>query len=249
MSVSTVTARQYSALSESTQPPLKYLNIDQIAQSLYEVQENFDTLNAQLDMAREPMTERLVQNMLSAFRYLDSLVDHPGDLFSTIELGHLLELNHRVLCGEDPGTRAEFYMHMLATEEKFHKYIGWLKAWYRKHLPDPVYKRAAGVYVGILMQPQLFIEGNHRTGSLIASLELLRAGEPPFVLNRDNAIAYFNPSTVIKFSDRRHYNVSLFKIPGIKKRFGKFLRSNARPNYLLSSPPAGTAGYSGTAGD
>jgi hypothetical protein len=87
------------------------------------------------------------------------------------------------------------------------------------------------------MQPQLFIEGNHRTGSLIASLELLRAGEPPFVLNRDNAIAYFNPSTVIKFSDRRHYNVSLFKIPGIKKRFGKFLRSNARPNYLLAPPP------------
>jgi hypothetical protein len=220
-------------LPNTTQAPLKYLNLDQIEHSLYEVQRNFTSLNAKLDMAREPMTETLVQNMLSAFRYLDDLVDHPGDLFSTMELGHLLELNHRVLCGEDPQVRAEFRSHMQATEEKFHRYIGWLKHWYRKHLPDPVYKRAAGVYVGILVQPQLFIEGNHRTGSLIASLELLRAGEPPFVLNLDNAIAYFNPSTVIKFSDRRTYAASLFKIPGIKKKFGKFLQAHACRDYLL----------------
>lgn len=222
-------------MSKTTQTTLKYLDLGRIEESLSEVQKNFETLNATLDMAREPMTPTLVENMVCAFRYLDSLVDHEGDLFTTMELEHLLELNHLVLCGNNPITRDEFQSHISATEEKFHHYIGWLKAWYRKHLPDPVYKRAAGVYVGILMQPQLFIEGNHRTGSLIASLELLRAGEPPFVLNMENAIGYFNPSTVIKFSDRRRYGTSLFKIPGIKKKFGKFLKAHASSDYLLEN--------------
>lgn len=222
-------------MSKTAQTPLKYLDLARIEESLREVQQNFETLNARLDMAREPMTEALVDNMLHAFRYLDGLIDHEGDLFTTMELGHLLELNHRVLCGIDPKTRKEFKSHIAATEEKFHNYISWLKAWYRKHLPDPVHKRAAGVYVGILMQPQLFIEGNHRTGSLIASLELIRAGEAPFVLSMDNAIGYFNPSTVIKFSDRRRYATSLFKIPGIKKQFGKFLKAHTSRDFLLKS--------------
>jgi hypothetical protein len=55
----------------------------------------------------------------------------------------------------------------------------------------------------VLSQPQLYQEGNLRTGSLIASGILLQSGCPPFVLTRQNAVAYFNPSPEIKFTDKR----------------------------------------------
>lgn len=209
------------------------LNLAAIEQSLREVQANFQTINAQLELQREAMTENLVNNLLSAYRYLDTLVDHGDELFVSQELKNILELNHLVLCGEDREMRREFGTHIQATHDKFYKHISWIKAWYKKHGKDPVYKRAAGVYVGILCQPQLFIEGNHRTGALIASLELLRAGKPPFVLTLDNAVGYFNPSAVIKFSDRRKVWHSMFKMPGIKKQFGKFLEARANLDYLL----------------
>jgi Fic family protein len=60
-------------------------------------------------------------------------------------------------------------------------------------------------------QPQLFLEGNHRTGALVASYILVQEGLPPFVLTRKNASEYFNPSTLIKyrhkekFLDRQYY--------------------------------------------
>lgn len=216
-------------------PAVTHLNLAHIEQSLKSVQKGFDKINKQLDMARDPMTDTVINNMLSAFRYLDTLIDNSDELFKSAGLTDLLELNHRVLCGEDARKRKEFAKHIAATEEKFYAHIGWLKDWYRRHRNDSVHKRAAGVYIGILCQPQLFIEGNHRTGSLIAGLELMRAGEPPFVLDTKNAVAYFNPSTVIKLSDRRRYRDTLFKMPGIKKRFGKFLEKNARSDYLLQA--------------
>jgi prophage maintenance system killer protein len=212
---------------------LHFLNLASIEQSLRQVQANFEAINAQLELQREGMTESLVNNLVSAYRYLDTLVERGDDLFVSQELKHLLELNHRVLCGVDVEMRQEFRTHIQATHDKFYKHISWVKTWYKQHRKDPVYKRAAGVYVAILCQPQLFIEGNHRTGALIASLELLRAGNPPFVLTIDNAVGYFNPSAVIKFSDRRKVWHSMFKMPGIKKQFGKFLETHANTDYLL----------------
>jgi ABC-type phosphate transport system substrate-binding protein len=36
--------------------------------------------------------------------------------------------------------------------------------WFKEYGKESAWKRAAGVYVRILSQPQLYIEGNHRTG-------------------------------------------------------------------------------------
>lgn len=216
-------------------PSMRYLNLPAIAKSLREVQKNFKEINARLDVKREDMTKTVVRNLLSAYSYLDTLVDRSDDLFAIDELEHLLELNHRVLCGTDGAIRAEYYRHILATRDKFYKNLHWLKDWYIRHKEDPVYKRAAGLYVGILCQPQLFIEGNHRTGALIASLELVRARKPPFVLSVDNALEYFNPSSVIKKSDRTKYRDLVFQIPGLKKRFGKFLEERTPEKYLLKA--------------
>jgi hypothetical protein len=65
--------------------------------------------------------------------------------------------------------------------------------WYALKEGKSVWRRAAGVYIRILSEPQLFIEGNHRTGALIMSYLLAREGRAPFVLTDDNAREYFNP--------------------------------------------------------
>jgi prophage maintenance system killer protein len=212
---------------------MRYLDLARIEQSLREVQRHFQAINAQLDVKREDMTDDLIANLLCAYRYLDDLVDRFDGLFADRELEELLELNHRVLCGDEQMVRTEYHRHVLATQEKFYHNLHWVRDWYQKHRNDPVYKRAAGVYVRILCQPQLFIEGNHRTGALIASLELVRHGRPPFVLSQENAVAYFNPSSVIKWKNRLKYMDRTFHIPGLKKKFGQFLEKQAAYDYLL----------------
>ena len=107
-----------------------------------------------------------------------------------------------------------------------------VKRWFDKHNEkDGVNKVAAEIYVGVLSQPQLFIEGNHRTGSLIASWIMLRGGQPPFVLTVENAKAYFNPSSQIKFSDKRVISDKL-KLPKYQKTFRKFLESNSKKKFM-----------------
>jgi hypothetical protein len=100
-----------------------------------------------------------------------------------------------------------FGRHIAATRQRFfpnfRDYVKPIRRWYRKHETENPYKVASQVYIGVLSQAQLYQEGNHRTGSLIASGILLQSGCPPFVLTRHNAVAYFDPSSEIKFTDNR----------------------------------------------
>ena len=60
---------------------------------------------------------------------------------------------------------------------------------------------------------------------------LARNGKAPFVLTVENAQAYFDPSTLIKETTKTA--VTLFaKLPGMKKRFAKFLEDQADEKYL-----------------
>ena len=94
--------------------------------------------------------------------------------------------------------------------------------------------RAAGVYVRVLSEPQLYIEGNHRTGALIMSYILARDDRPPFVLSVENAIGYFDPSSVIKGTRKTTFAL-LFEVPRIKKRFAAFLQGQTGRK-LLKTP-------------
>jgi hypothetical protein len=129
-------------------------------------------------------------------------IEHAPAFFSEEGLEALLQLNHLVLLGRGYDPRA-FRGHITVTRRQFfanfREYVKPIRRWYRKHDTENPYKIASQVYVGVLSQPQLYQEGNHRTGSLIASGILLQNGCPPFVLTRQNAVAYFNPSSEIKF--------------------------------------------------
>jgi hypothetical protein len=89
--------------------------------------------------------------------------------------------------------------------------------------------------VRIPSEPQLYIEGNHRTGALIMSYIPVNAGRPPLVLTVDNAKAYFDPSTLIKDTKKGSFGM-LFKIPKIKKRFADLLKDQTDQAHLTDSP-------------
>jgi len=173
--------------------------------------------------------------MVSGYALVDGLVAAGVDLFAMGNLKYLLELNATVLCGTDPESRAEYVRHRQTTEDRFYDErdggIQDLMEWYELHAQDSAWMRAAGVYVRLLSRPQLFVEGNHRTGALAMSYILIREQEPPFVLSPANAPAYFDPGLVIRDTEKQGLAM-LFRSPGVIKRLAVFLVEHADPAYL-----------------
>lgn len=219
------------------------LDLTAIERALREVQSRFAALSRDFDEPRDPLTDEVLQNVLEGYALIDEYVARGVDLFDLQQLNLMLEINATVLCGNDPVRRLEYAQHLAATEVHFFNNVeGGIKDlhnWYCKHHAESVWKRAAGVYVRVLSKPQLFIEGNHRSGSLIVSYLLMRAGLPPFVLTLDNAEGYFNPSSVIRNS-AKHGVKALYELPKIKKKYAAFLEDNAPDpeQFFLRDTPA-----------
>jgi hypothetical protein len=213
------------------------LNLERIDDALRDVQRHFPEINAALDCRRDDFSDTVRQNMLTAYEFLDTVVNDGLDFFSGQGIEALLQLNHLVLLGRGYDWRA-FGRHITATRrqffDNFRRYVKPIRRWYRKHETENPYKVASQVYVGVLSQPQLFQEGNHRTGSLIASGILLQNGCPPFVLTRQNAVAYFNPSSEIKFTDKRTVRGKL-RLPRYQRKFRDFLERNVNRAYVRRS--------------
>jgi hypothetical protein len=183
------------------------LDLKAIEQSLCHVQREFPKINEILQSRRDSMTDAGLENMLAGYAFVDRAVADGVDLFTLRHATALLELNHIVLCGLDEQVRQEYQTHIEATAQRFYGReecnIDDILRWYYKHEQESAWKRTAGVYVRILSQPQLYIEGNHRTGALIMSYLLVRDGKAPFVLTVDNAKAYFDPSTLSRRPRKR----------------------------------------------
>src|SRR5580692_12743153 len=213
------------------------LHLGRIGDELRDVQRHFPEINAVLNCRRDDFSDVVRQNMLTAYEFLDAVVDHGLDLFSDEGLEALLQLNHLVLLGRGYDPRA-FGRHITLTRgqffDNFRQFVKPIRRWYRKHETENPYKVASQVYVGVLSNPQLYQEGNHRTGSLIASGILLQSGCPPFVLTRQNAVAYFNPSSEIKFTDKRSIRGKL-RLPKYRRQFRDFLQQNVSSNFVRRS--------------
>jgi hypothetical protein len=212
------------------------LNLRTIERSLRGVQREFPRINEVLRSRRDSMSDEVVVNMMAGYTVVDKVLADDTDLLTSKHGAYLLELNHIVLCGLDPKVRQEYRRHLEATTQRFYGQEGFcvddLLRWHEEHQDESPWKRAAGVYVRLLSQPQLYIEGNHRTGALIMGYILARDGKAPFVLTVENAQAYFDPSTLIKETKKTAVTV-LMKLPGMKKRFANFLQGQATEKYLL----------------
>jgi len=181
------------------------------------------------------MDESVIRNMIAGYALVDELVAEGVDLFAMGHLKFWLELNTTVLCGTDPLQRAEYARHRQSTEQRFYEEqdggIRDLVEWYQDHRSEPVWMRAAGLYVRLLSRPQLFVEGNHRSGALAMSYILLGGGEPPFVLTPAIAATYFDPSAAIKEIEKQGLAMR-FRSPGLTKQLATLLAEHADPRYL-----------------
>jgi hypothetical protein len=200
------------------------------------VQKDFEKINETLEMRREPMREDIVANMVSGYRYVNKLLGMDVSLLKREGLHHFLELNHIILCGTDKKARKDFRAHIEATTNRFYQQkefcVSHIRTWAENHEKTSPWKRAAGVYIMHISQPQLFLEGNHRTGALLMSSILVRRGKPPFVLGLDNAKAYFDPSSLAKKTQKNLLG-RYYVLPNIRKKFTKFLKKQADFAYLV----------------
>lgn len=210
------------------------LNLGRVAEELLNVQQHFPAINAILKCRRDDFTDTVRENLLAAYEFVDAVVAENLDFFSNDGLEALLHLYHLVLLGRKYDARL-FHDHISVTRQRFfdnfYRYVRPIRRWYRKHETENPYKVAAEVYVGVLSQPQLYQEGNHRTGALIASGILLQNGFPPFVLTRENAVAYFDPSSEIKFTDKRTTHGKL-RLPRYRREFRDFLQQNVNEAFV-----------------
>jgi len=207
-----------------------------VEHALREAQRTFAIVDAALTARRDPLDDRIVDNMLAGYAYVDRLVAAGIDVFAPGRHRHLLELNTLVLCGVSEARRSAHASHLVATERRFYEEhaagVQDVVEWYARHRDESTWSVAAGVYVRILSTPQLFIEGNHRTGALVASYILLGDGQPPFVLSPANAAASLELSTAIRALHKGKLP-ALFRELLLRRRLVGLLRRHAEPHYLF----------------
>lgn len=211
------------------------LNLSAIEDSLRAVQRDFARINASLKARRDPLDDFVLENMLAGYRCVDDALATGIDLFEIGNSGRLLELNKIVLCGPDRVDHDCDQTHLKATEQHFYGAngggVGDLMEWLAMHRKEKVWRRAAGFFTQMLAQPQLFIEGNHRTGALLMSYIFANVGHPPFVLTVDNAKAFFDPATLLK-NAKKHGFDELLRLPKLTKRLARVVKDTSNERYL-----------------
>jgi hypothetical protein len=188
-----------------------------------------------VDSPSERLDCRAVDCMISGYAFIDELIQNKIDMFLIGQSSLFLEVNALVLFGCDTQMRMDFAEQLAATEKKFYDDenggIRDVVEWYALHATDSAWLRAAGVYIRILSEPELFIEGNHRTGALVISYILARSGYPPFVLTVNNVEDFREWSEL--FASRCKNSILLrCQMPWLKRRFAEFLRAEANPKFL-----------------
>jgi len=219
-------------------------NIQAVEESLVGVERNWQKIDDRLASEKigrrdTPFDSVVRMRMMSAYIHLDGLLRVGVAPFSLESIPEMLELNNLVHFGRDWDLRLQGHKAILATSDKFYSQIDPIQKWYKKHMkkePRPL-KVAAEIYVAILGHPQLFIEGNHRTGSLIASWISMYYGRPPFVLGLDNAIAYFRPSAEIKkFANKSTWR-GRSRLPKYRRSFKEFWETHIDFRFVEGGKP------------
>ncbi len=213
--------------------------LDEIGRSLREFQREFPAINDRLAMRREELTELMIEQILEAYGFLNTLLLKEMDLFTPAGLYALLEMNHLVLCGSDPGTRMQYYQHLSETRKNFLLRIKPIKEWTaKKHSGSDAYQLASGFYTRMLSRPQLFLEGNHRTGNILLNYLLISKHAPPYIVSSAHAHTYLDLSGDIKFTEKGNSLDTALRMPGHRRRLETFLRECSSVRYItdMESP-------------
>jgi hypothetical protein len=212
------------------------LNIEAVKASLIDVQQHFDLINASLKIKRTAPSDEVINNLLAGYIRVNEFVNNEVDLFAIGNSHLLLELNQIVLYYTSDISEDEALHQFKATENHFYKAqnggIQNLMEWLQMNDGSSIWKRCAGLFTYILSQPQLFLEGNHRTGSLIISYMLMREGYAPFVLSTLNAKHFFEPAEMTKKRRKKTFDEFLH-LPKQTGRFAKLLKKQQPSDFLF----------------
>ena len=212
---------------------MRMFELQAIESSLRAFLSEFPRINDRLAIRREELTPPMVCNIVEAYRFLNTLLDKDMDLFTPAGLHALLELNHIVLCGIETDTRIQYYEHLQETRRTFIRQIRDIKDWVlRKRNESNPWRLATGFYSRALSRPQLFLEGNHRTGNIILNYLLISKGAPPYIVSVDTAHTYLDISGDIKFTENGNHLDTALRMPGHRKRFQTFLRDAVDSRFL-----------------
>lgn len=216
--------------------PVTRFNLAEIVCSLKQTQLQFKKINKTLNVRRSQLADEVEANMVEGYRFVDQLLAQGTDLFAMGNSGLLLEINTLVLCGSNTKNRENYILHIEQNRKKFYDDpqggVGSLMEWWDFHKNDNLWKRAAGLYIQIMSQPQLFIEGNHRSAILIVSFMLSREGYPPFVLTPDNAKELLDQSREIS-ELKKHSFGAIIHEPMLRNRLAIILKNGLDQRHLL----------------
>jgi len=223
---------------KKSQKKILRFNFANVEKSLLDVERNWKKIDDELDfekLGRRDTFDSVIRGrMMDGYCHLDKLLGKGVEPFSLEGIPEILELNNIIHYGFDSKLRFEYNQAIQTNSAKFTEVITPIEKWYKKHMkgePHPL-KAAAEVYVAVLVLHQLFIEGNHRTGNLISNWISMYYGQPPFVLSKENAIAYFKPSKEIKrFANKSTWR-GRARLPKYRDCFKKFWEENIDSKYV-----------------
>jgi hypothetical protein len=181
------------------------------------------------------------RRLLEGYRYVDELLAGRVDIFAWGESRHILELNHRVLCGVSPERRQQHADHLAETERRFYDDpaggMASLHEWHERNRGRGGRPLAAGAFVQAVSTPQLFIEGNRRTALMIASYLLARSGLPPMVVPQP-ALPRFQALSERVLAIDRDGLAGGIALTLAARRVGDFIAETADPRYLRAEASA-----------
>lgn len=213
------------------------LDIDAIKSCLLDTQKNFDHINTTLKVRRKPPSNEVINNLLMGYRKIDEHIANDIDLFAMGNSQLILELNHIVLQQSSSSFEDNSPAQFKTASEHFYQSqeggIGQLMEWLSLNEGRNIWKKTAGIFTHLLSQPQLFIEGNHRTGSLIMSYLLMRSGHSPFVLSYENAKHFFEPAEITKSRHKKALLDEYLHLPKQTRKFAKLLQAEQSSRFLL----------------
>jgi len=216
---------------------IQRLNIDAIRSSLIVTQQNFKKINATLTVKRKPPSDEVIDNLVAGYAKIDDYLANDIDLFGMGNSRLILDLNHIVLYHNSAISQEEDKSQFKATNSHFYDAkdggIGQLMDWLTLNKNTNVWKKTAGVFTHVLSQPQLFLEGNHRTGSLILSYLLMKQGLSPFVLSYKNAKHFFEPAELIKKRRKKILIDEFIHLPKQTRLFAKLLQKEQSQHFFL----------------
>ncbi len=221
----------------SRSAPLHRLDLPLIDQALAGVCEDaIQNPTLWRKLRREEMSADVIRRLLEGYRYVDQLLGNGTDLFAYGGSEQLLELNHLVLCGSSAATREAARKHMDETARHFYaaRYggVGSFIDWYHEQRGLAPQRLAAGVFMQIVSGPQLFIEGNQRTASLIASYVLATSGEEPFVLTKQTYRDAFKTFAQVKVINRQSW-AQIFRFWRLRRTLCDTMKSTEADHFLL----------------